>query len=96
MHPNHHHRARIHYSVNRAKLEKMIGNPEDLDGVFDVISQHLKAKYETATVELNTKKRGVLIEAYIPEDHHRNDLDALAIPTNETIRDAFANICCFI
>jgi hypothetical protein len=63
MHPNKYHRARIHFSVNKTKLLKLVGNPDYLGGIYELVSQHLKATFELATTELNIIKGGKLIEA---------------------------------
>jgi hypothetical protein len=96
MHPKKYHRTRIHFSVNEAKLLKLIGNPDYLEGMFDLVSQHLKATFELATVELKTKKRGKLIEAYIPEDHHSKDLDTLALAVDSVIKEVISKIPGFV
>jgi hypothetical protein len=52
--------------MNKAKLEKLVGNTDYLEGVFELLSQHLKATFELATTELSDKKRGKLIEYIFP------------------------------
>jgi hypothetical protein len=77
--------------MNEEKLEKLIGNPDYFSGIYELVSQHLKA-----TVELNTKKRGKLIAAYIPEDHHSKDLDTLALAVDSVIKEVSSKIPGFV